>query len=464
MNRIMKTFLSFAVIAGLSVSAFAQDAAKKETPPPGSAPKAFKVPPRERFTLPNGMRVSLVQYGNMPKATISARVRVGGLNEPANEVSVTDFVVELMKEGTKTRSADQIAAEAASMGGAVETGAGADQSTVSMDVLSEFAPKAVDLVADVLLNPVFPEKDFERIRNDQLRNVSIARSRPQTMANERFRKVLYGDHPYSNILPTDAVLKALTLEEVKKYYNDNFGAERTDLYVAGKFDSAAVKAAITKAFGSWKKGPDPVMNPPKLAGKHSLDFIDKAGAPQSTVMIGLPALDPSNPGYVPMLVTDALLGGSFGSRITANIREAKGYTYSPYSQMSVRYRDGYWVETADVTTASTGPAIKEIFNEINRIRTEEPTKAELDGIKNYMSGIFVLRNSSRQGLIGQLAFVDLHGLGDQYLSTYVQKVYATTPEQVTALSKKYLDPDKMAIVVVGDPEKAKTQLSDYEAK
>ena len=200
MNRIMKTFLSFAVIAGLSVSAFAQDAAKKETPPPGSAPKAFKVPPRERFTLPNGMRVSLVQYGNMPKATISARVRVGGLNEPANEVSVTDFVVELMKEGTKTRSADQIAAEAASMGGAVETGAGADQSTVSMDVLSEFAPKAVDLVADVLLNPVFPEKDFERIRNDQLRNVSIARSRPQTMANERFRKVLYGDHPYSNIL------------------------------------------------------------------------------------------------------------------------------------------------------------------------------------------------------------------------------------------------------------------------
>ena len=308
MNRIMKTFLSFAVIAGLSVSAFAQDAAKKETPPPGSAPKAFKVPPRERFTLPNGMRVSLVQYGDMPKATISARVRVGGLNEPANEVSVTDFVVELMKEGTKTRSADQIAAEAASMGGAVETGAGADQSTVSMDVLSEFAPKAVDLVADVLLNPVFPEKDFERIRNDQLRNVSIARSRPQTMANERFRKVLYGDHPYSNILPTDAVLKALTLDEVKKYYNDNFGAERTDLYVAGKFDSAAVKAAITKAFGSWKKGPDPVMNPPKLAGKHSLDFIDKASSPQSPVMIGLPVLDHSNPDYVPMLVTDVLLG------------------------------------------------------------------------------------------------------------------------------------------------------------
>jgi predicted Zn-dependent peptidase len=207
-----------------------------------------------------------------------------------------------------------------------------------------------------------------------------------------------------------------------------------------------------------------VVNPPKIAGKKSLDFVDRPGAAQSTVYMGLPALDPSSPDYITMLVTNAMLGGSFNSRVTANIRENKGYTYSPVSSLSVRYRDGYWVQVADVTTAVTGPAIKEIFNEVRRLGSEPPTKGELDGIKNYLSGVFVLQNSSRQGLIGQLAFVDLHGLGDEYLSTYVQKVYAVTPEQVTAASKKYIDPDRMAIVVVGDPDKAKTQLAEFQVK
>jgi zinc protease len=464
MNRITKRILTFSLAAIVTLPALAQEPAKKQTPPEGSAPKAFKVPARQRFTLPNGMRVSLVPYGTMPKVMISARVRVGGLNEPAVKFSVGDFIVQLMKEGTKTRTAEQIAQEASSMGGALETGEGADQSTVSMDVLSEFGPKAVALIADVLQNPLFPEKDFDRIRTDKLREIAIARSRPQTMANEKFRQVLYGDHPYSRVLPTADDLNGMKLDDVKKFYDDNYGAQRTDLYVAGKFDPVAVKAAITKAFAGWKKGPEPLVNPPKLTGKKSLSFIDKPGAAQSTVFMGLPALDPSSNDYVPMIVTNSLLGGSFGSRITSNIRESKGYTYSPSSQLSVRYRDGYWMEAADVTTSATGPAIKEIFNEVNRLRSEAPSKAELDGIKNYLAGVFVLQNSSRQGLIGQLAFVDLHGLGDEYLNTYVQKVYATTPEIVMSETKKYIDPDRIAIVVVGDPDKAKSQLADYQAQ
>jgi zinc protease len=464
MNRIKQTIFTFSLAALVSISVFAQDAPKKQAPPPGGPPKPFKVPARERFTLPNGMRVSLVPYGTMPKVMISARVRAAGLNEPADKTSVATFVSQIIKEGTKTRSAEQIASEAASMGGVIDTGAGADQSSVSIDVLSEFAPKAVALVADVIQNPAFPPADFERIRDDQVRETEIARSRPQTLANERFRKVLYGDHPYSRILPTEAILKAMTLEDVKKFYHENYGAARTDLYVAGKFDPKAVKAAVTEAFKGWKRGSDPVVNTPKIAGKKSLDFIDRPGAPQSTVYMGLPALDPSNPDYVPMIVTNALLGGSFNSRVTANIRENKGYTYSPNSSLSVRYRDGYWVQVADVTTAVTGPAIKEIFSEVRRLGSEPPTKSELDGIKNYLSGVFVLQNSSRQGLIGQLSFVDLHGLGDEYLSTYVQKVNAVTPEKVTAMSKKYIDADRMAVVVVGDPEKTKTQLAEFQVK
>src|SRR4051794_4859351 len=166
MDRITKRILTFVFAAVVSLPALAQAPAQKQTPPPGSAPKPFKVPARQRFTLPNGMHVSLVPYGTMPKVTVSAKVRAGSLNESADKFAVTQFVVELMKEGTKTRSAEQIAEEAASMGGTVDTATGADQSTVAIDVLSEFGPKAVDLIADLLQNPAFPQKDFERIRAD----------------------------------------------------------------------------------------------------------------------------------------------------------------------------------------------------------------------------------------------------------------------------------------------------------
>ena len=231
--------------------------------------------------------------------------------------------------------------------------------------------------------------------------------------------------------------------------------------MAGKFDPVAVKKAITAAFSDWKRGPDPLIDIPKPVSKRELDVVDRPGSAQSTLYIGLPAIDPSNPDYIPLQVMDALLGGSFGSRITANIREQKGYTYSPRSQVSVRYRDGYWVEVADVTTAVTGPSIKEILYEIDRLQNAPPSAAELDGIKNYLAGVFVIRNSSRDGVINQLQFVDLHQLGDNYLNTYVQKVHAVTPEQVQEMAKKYVVKEKLTIVVVGDKEKIADQMKPY---
>src|SRR6185503_19144254 len=172
-------------------------------------------------------------------------------------------------------------------------------------------------------------------------------------------------------------------------------------------------------------------------------------------------IDPSNPDYIPLQVMNAILGGSFGSRITSNIREQKGYTYSPSSQLSSRYRDAYWVEIADVTTAVTGPSMKEIFYEIDRLQKEPPSEAELQGIKNYLAGLFVIRNSSRQGLIGQIAFMDLHKLPDSYLTNYVQNVFAVTPADVQRLTQKYLLNDQMTIVVVGDKSKIADQLTPY---
>ncbi|HWC17628.1 MAG TPA: pitrilysin family protein [Terriglobales bacterium] len=434
----------------------------KQSPPPGSAPKPFKVPQQEKFSLPNGLQATLVPYGSIPKVMIAVSVRAGNLNEAENQVWLADLTTNLMKEGTTTKSAQQVAQEAASMGGSVDVSVGPDITRISGDVLSDFGPKMVSLLADVAMHPSLPASELDRLKKDQLRLLSIQKSQPQPIAREHFVKELYPHHPYGRLFPTEQMVQSYTIEDVQKFYKDNFGAARTHIYVAGKFDPATMKKAITDAFSVWPHGPDPLIDIPKPVTKHDLAVIDRPGAVQSTLYIGLPTIDPSNADYIPLQVMNAILGGSFGSRITSNIREQKGYTYSPFSQLSSRYRDAYWVQVADVTAQYTGASIKEILYEIDRLQKDPPNSQELEGIKNYLAGTFVLRNSNRGGLIGQLEYVDLHRLGDNYLDTYVQKVYGVSAQQVQDMAQKYINPQKLTMVVVGDKQKIADQLTSYQ--
>jgi len=435
---------------------------KKQTPPPGTAPKPFKVPHQEKFSLPNGLQATLVPYGPIPKVMIAVSIRAGNLNEAENQVWLADLTTSLMKEGTKTKSAQQVAQDAASMGGSVDVTVGPDITRISGDVLSDFGPRMVALLADVAMHPALPASELDRLKKDQLRSLSIQKSQPQPIAREQFVKELYPHHPYGRLFPTEQMVEGYKIEDVQKFYKDNFGAARTHIYVAGKFDPAAMKKAITDAFSAWSHGPDPFIDIPKPVTKHDLAVIDRPGAVQSTLYIGLPTIDPSNPDYVPLQVMNAILGGSFGSRITSNIREQKGYTYSPFSQLSSRYRDAYWVQVADVTAQYTGASIKEILHEIDRLQKDPPASQELEGIKNYLAGTFVLRNSNRGGLISQLEYVDLHKLGDNYLDTYVQKVYEVSAQQVEEMAQKYINPQKLTMVVVGDKQKIADQLTSYQ--
>ena len=461
MNMRTQKFVCTLILALVSSVA---SLAQKQTPPEGGPPKPFKLPQKQIFALANGVQVTMVPYGEIPKVTVSVTVRAGNLNETAEQVWLADLTGEMIKEGgTTTRSAEQVAEEAASMGGTIDVGVGPDQTTISSDVISDFAPKVVALLADVSQHPELPESELPRLKQNLLRRLTVQKSRPQPLAQEQFYKILYPDHPYGRIFPTDQMLNGYTLPNVQKFYKDNFGGARTHIYVAGKFDPAAVKKAITASFSSWARGPEPLINIPKPVAKRQLELVDRPGAPQSTLYIGLPTINPSNPDYIPLQVMNALLGGSFASRITSNIREQKGYTYSPNSQLSSRYRDAYWLQVADVTTQFTGPSIKEIFSEIDRLRTEPPTEQELQGIKNYVSGVFVLRNSTRGGVIAQLQFVDLHSLGDNYLDTYLQKVLAVTPQQVEQMAQKYIRPSEMTIVVVGDKSKVADQIATYQS-
>jgi zinc protease len=435
--------------------------AQKQSPPEGSKPKDFKLPPKKTFTLNNGLRVSMVQYGIVPKVSINVTVRAGNLNEGKDQVWLADLTTALMKEGTTTRTAQDVSRQAAMMGGSVNIGVTADQTTFSGDVLSESASDFIQLLADVVRNPRFPESELSRLKNDKLRELSLAKADPQSMTNELFRKLMYGDHPYGRVYPTEEMLKSYTLDQVRSFYDANYGAARARIYIVGRFNEKRVRDAIQKAFNDWKKGSAIFVNVPKPTSKREIHIIDRPGAAQSTVYIGIPVIDPSNKNYIPLRVTDALLGGSFASRITSNIREDKGYTYSPFSQLSVRYRDAYWIQQADVTTDVTGPSLKEIFYEINRLQLTPPSTDELKGIQNYLAGTFVLRNSSPGGIIGQLSTLDLHGLPDSYLRTYVKSIYTVTPEQVQQLTKTYLRADDMLIVIAGDRKKIEEQVSAY---
>jgi zinc protease len=442
-------------------SLFAQE---RETAPPLGTPKPFTVPAGDTFTVKNGMKVTLAQYGAVPIVSIRADIAFGHANESAGQVWISDLLIELMKEGTASMTAQQVANEAARMGGQLNFNAGTDSSSAGIEVLSEFAPDAVKLLADVLQHPKLPPGELERIRGNLLRQLSVQLATPQAQANQVFAATLYPDHPYGRLFPTEDQLKRYGMEDVRKFYAANLGAQRTHLYVVGRFDPA-VRKTIEAAFADWTTGPPVERNPPKVIAKPQLVVVDRPGAVQSTLRIGLPiAVTPSDSDYIPLQVMDSLLGGAFTSRITNNIREQKGYTYSPFSQIVSRFHTSRWQESADVTTKFTADAVHEILLEVNRLRKDPPENKELKGIQNLLGGIFVLQNSSNQGIIGQFSFLDLHGLSEDYLKTYVQKVNAVSRGDVQRVTESYLDPAKMTLVVVGDKGKIDESLKPYQPK
>jgi predicted Zn-dependent peptidase len=449
-------------LAALALAAPALPAQQRETPPAPGTPKDFRLPPKTAFALGNGMQVVMVPFGVVPKATVRLVLRGGNVNEGPNEVWLADLTGELLQEGTTTRTAQQVSQALADMGGALGVAVTPDETRVDADVLTERVPDAVRLLADVVRNPRLPASELPRVRASLLRQLSIQRSQPQPLAQERFSQLLYGDHPYGRVFPTEAMLSGYTVEQVRKFYAGNYGAARATLYVAGVFDRAATERAVRAAFGDWARGAPPaVIPPPKPRTQRQFALVDRANAPQSTIYLGLAVPDPSARDWIALQTTNALLGGSFGSRITTNIREQKGYTYSPASSVQPHYRDANWVQVADVTTNVTGASLKEIFGEVDRLRKEAPPQAELRGIQNNLAGYFTLQNASRGGVIDRLAFVHLHGLGDDYLTQYVKRVLAVTPADVQRITRDYLRPERMTLVIVGDRKLVEPQVAPY---
>lgn len=436
----------------LALLAFAAQAESRELPPVPGQPRDFTLPARDTVRLANGLSLTFIDYGSVPKVTVFAVVRTGNIDE-GESTWLADVAVEMLKEGTTTRSAGDIARMAAGMGGALNVGAGAEQTSVGISVLSEHAAAAAGLVADVLRNPRFPESELPRVIANFERSLSVARSEPDSVAGEALAKLVYGDHPFGHVLPAPGQLESYDIAAVRGFYQRNFGAGRTHIYVAGRYDRAALEAALRRAFGDWREGAPPSDLPAKASDVLQLQLIDRPGAPQSSLRMAVAVPDPATALYFPTTLTNSLLGGTFTSRITSNLREDKGYSYSPDSSISARRGGALWVMSAEITAQHTAAAITEIFREIERLQREPPAADELDAIKRYRAGLFVIGNSSPNGVLGQLAFIDLHGLPPEFLTHWVANMYAVTPQQVTQIAQRFILPARMTIVIVGDLKK-----------
>ncbi|WP_342250995.1 M16 family metallopeptidase [Sphingomonas sp. OTU376] len=452
----MKRMLLASVALLAATPALAQD--KFPPAPPIADPKPFKLPATETYTLPNGLQVTLIPYGIAPKTVVSLRVRAGAVNE-GDAVWLSEVTGALMKEGAAGKTASDLAAAAAGMGGQLNVSAGMQSTTVSTNVLSEYAPDAIQLLSDVAVRPTLPASELARVKANLGRQLSVALSQPGTLADVALGRTVYGtSHPYGRIIPSAAQLQGYTIDQVKAFHAGQFGAKRARLYVAGRFDTATVKAAIEKAFAGWQAGPDPVvLQSPHQPGP-KIVLVDRPGAPQATLRLAFDASRAGTDADIPQRVTNALLGGAFSSRITTNIREDKGYTYSPYSDVEFTPEQALWGFQADVTTEHTGDSLHEVFKEIRRMQTEPVPAEEAKGIRTYMAGLFAISNSTSGSVVGTLATRDILGLPGDWTERYVPAVLAVTPEQMQASANASYPLGKLILVVVGDLKTVVPQL------
>lgn len=431
--------------------------------PSMGTPRALTLPAKREFSLPNGMQVTFVPFGTVPKATLVLTLATGNVAD-GDKTGLADLVAQLLKLGAGGRDTQAVANLAAEFGGSLDTGAGAEQFTVAMDVLAEHATGAIALMADVVRRPRMPAADLAGLKTGMKRNLAIARSQAQGVAGEAFAHLLWGDSVYGRAMPTDLQVDSMTIADVRAFVANEFGARRAHLYVAGQFDAAAVEASLRREFGDWPAGTAPRHEWPQSRGGQIVQLIDRPGAKQSTLMLGRAVPGPTTAGFMNLSVANAVLGGTpLLSRLDRNLREDKGYTYGVGSHLSPYRSIAGWVLSADINTSDTAAALTEVFAELERLRTVPAPLDELRAIQNYRAGNFLIGASSRQGLVGQLEFLQQQELGDDWLVHYVDHLMAVTPADVRRAAADSLDRRQMVLVIVGDLAKIKPAILALEA-
>ncbi len=433
------------------------------TPPPPAPPRPINWPAISESKLDNGLTVVLAPLHNVPKITVALSLLAGRGTAYKTQPGVAQLAGRVANEGTATRTSLQIKQELRSIGGSLTVGVDNDATTLSASSLADSAAKLLDIVSDVARHPAYPKSEVVLAKTNFAQEIEEERSSPDFLAQEELDKALFGGHPYGFNVPDPAAIKNVTRESLKAFAATYYVPNNAVLVIVGDFDAATMRDAVSKAFGSWKRVPLPPA--PKLVlpirDKRQIYVIDRPGSVQSTILIGAPAPPRRSANYIPLRTTNMIYGGAFYSRLTRNIRESKGYTYSPFSSADLRRAAGSFTAGASVRNEVTGPTILEMLYELDRMRVEPVTAEELQSAKTYSIGGMELELESQVSLAGRISSIYVDELSRDFLQTFREKVAALTPADVQQSAARYFDTYRSAIVVVGDYKQIKDQIAPF---
>jgi zinc protease len=454
MLRLTKSLIAGAVAGCFAYSLSAQ-MVDRTKPPVTPAIPSYKLPPVFETKLPNGMGVVLVEDNRFPLVTARMTLNAGSKFDPNDFPGLAEAVAAVLTEGTKTRTARQISEETDALGGSLGASAGADSLGISGGALSENLPKLLVLMADVARNANFPAEEVDLFKQNRIQSLMAERSQPSFLANEKMAEVLYGSSPYAHIAPTPQAVQKLDSKMLASFRDTYLVPNNATLILIGKLPPRAeLLKAITAEFGSWQQKPLPAA--PKIelpAPKRQIVLVDRPGSVQADIHVGRLAPTRITPEFFPLMVGSMVLGGGTNSRMFKNIREKEGFAYDAHSQYDTHRDASDFEAVTQVRNEVIEPAVKAILAELDGMASAPVPASELSNVKNFISGMYLLRLETQGGLASQLASMKALGLPNDYLETYTTRVRSVEPDQVQAVAKKYIAPGQSAIVVVGDASK-----------
>ncbi len=431
-------------------------------PPKLGPPPSLKLPPITHFTLSNGLPVVLMEKHEVPLVQMELLVKAGSANDPADKPGLASVAVAMMEEGAGSRNALQLADAIDYLGADISTFAGQHTSNVILHTPLSKLDSALVLFSDIALKPMFSPEELERKRKERLTTLIQWHDEPRSIASVIFNRTVFGTHhPYG--IPTigdEKTIRTISVNDIKSFHTTYFHPNNAILIVVGDITRETIQPKIEAALGKWEAQQIPKASWESVGQLTSrqIYLVDKPSAAQSEIRIGSLGVPRLTEDYYPLLVMNTILGGSFTSRLNQNLREQHGYTYGAGSSFDFRPLPGPFIARAAVQTAVTDKSLVEFMKELTGIR-QPVSDDELIRAKNYLTLRYPENFESVAAVAAQLSDLVFYNLSDDYFNNYVKNILAVTKNDVERVAKKYLDPEKMAIVVVGDRQQIEKGIS-----
>jgi len=438
----------------------------RKTAPEPLAPIAFNTPSPFSTTLANGLRIVIFEDRRLPLVSYRLAFFSGDANEPADFQGIGAATASMLSEGTRNFSSRELAEKIERLGASISASSSDDFTMVAASSLSLYNSELLDLVSEIVLLPSFPESELDLYKRNTIEHLKFQRSQPGFLAGEQTARILYGEHPYAKTSPSPEDVEKLTRDGLVDFHARTYLPNNAIMIVVGDVDLEEAVADIDSRFKRWMPGEVTETSFPQfpVARERTLTIVDRPGSAQSNIVLANVAIDRRSPDYFPFLVMNQVLGAGASSRVFMNLREEKGYTYGAYTRFDAKRFGGDFEATAEVRTAVTGDSLKEFFYELNRIRNESVSEEELNDAKNFLVGVFPIRAETQEGLTNLIVSQYLHGLPEDYLQTYRDNVRAVAGADVKRVAEKYIQPEKIAIVIVGDASEILTQAESYSTE